>query len=69
MVDTRFQGTRSDPSIRGASASLAPGDLHPEHLIVGVREGMAAELFGYYGSFGAATRSVDTLVGSGTEFG
>jgi sedoheptulokinase len=65
VVDTRFQGTRSDPSIRGSISNLAPETFTPEHLIVGLREGMAAELFGHYQSFGAAARNVDTLVGSG----
>ena len=65
VVDTRFQGTRADPSIRGSIANLAPDSFTPEHLIVGIRDGMAAELFGCYERFGGATRGVDTLVGSG----
>jgi sedoheptulokinase len=38
----------------------------PEHLIVGVREGIAAELLGFYERFPEAARgAVTALVGSG----
>jgi sedoheptulokinase len=66
IVDTRFSGTRADPGLRGGIGNLGPETFTPEQLIVGVREGMAAELFGFYERFGPdATRNVDTLVGAG----
>jgi sedoheptulokinase len=65
-VDTRFSGIRADPKLRASIGNLSPQTFTPEHLIVGVREGIAAELFGFYQGFGAeARRSIDTLVGAG----
>jgi sedoheptulokinase len=65
-VDTRFSGTRADPGLRGGIGNMGPETFTPEHLIVGVREGIAAELFGFYERFGPdATRNVNTLVGAG----
>ncbi len=66
VVDTRFQGTRSDPSVRGNIANLSPECFTPEHLIVGLREGIASELFDSYDRLPPeARRRIDTLVGSG----
>ncbi|MCK5007872.1 MAG: hypothetical protein KAR73_10820, partial [Spirochaetales bacterium] len=66
VVDTRFQGTRSDPSVRGNIANLSPECFTPEHLIVGLREGIVSELFDSYDRLPPeARRRIDTLVGSG----
>jgi len=65
-VDTRFSGTRADPGVRGSIANLGPETFTPEHLIVGVREGIAAELLGFYERFPEPARAaVTALVGSG----
>jgi sedoheptulokinase len=65
-VDTRFSGTRADPGVRGSIANLGPETFTPEHLIVGVREGIADELLGFYERFPEAARgAVTALVGSG----
>jgi sedoheptulokinase len=65
-VDTRFSGTRDDPSIRGSIAGIDSDSFTPEHLIVGVREGIAAELLGFFGRVPAARRAqVGSLTGSG----
>jgi sedoheptulokinase len=65
-VDTRFSGTRADPAARGAVTGLGLDTFTPEHLIVGVREGIATELLDFYARVPAPTRaSVRTLVGSG----
>jgi len=65
-VDTRFSGTRTDPGIRGSIANMGMETFTPEHLIVGVREGIAAELLGFYERFPEAARgAVTALVGSG----
>jgi len=65
-VDTRFGGTRADPGARGSIANLGMETFTPEHLIVGVREGIAAELLGFYERFPEAARgAVTALVGSG----
>jgi sedoheptulokinase len=65
-VDTRFSGTRTDPGVRGSIANMGMETFTPEHLIVGVREGIAAELLGFYERFPEAARgAVTALVGSG----
>ncbi len=66
VVDTRFSGTRAEPGLRASIGNLSPRNFTPGELIVGVREGIAAELFGFFQGFGAeARRSIDTLVGAG----
>ena len=65
-VDTRFSGTRADPGVRGSIANLGMETFTPEHLIVGAREGIAAELLGFYERFPeTACAAVTALVGSG----
>ena len=65
-VDTRFQGTRSNPSLRGSIENLGPETFTPEHLIVGLREGMAAELFRFYNRLPTETRQkAEMMIGSG----
>jgi sedoheptulokinase len=65
-VDTRFQGTRLDPAARGSVTGLGADTFTPEHLIVGLREGMAAELYESYDRLPAGVRRRGrTLVGSG----
>jgi sedoheptulokinase len=66
VVDTRFRGTRVDPGLRGSIGNLSPDTFTPEHLIVGLRQGMVDELAGFYARFGPATTSkVTALVGAG----
>jgi sugar (pentulose or hexulose) kinase len=65
-VDTRFSGTRDDPSIRGSITGIDPGAFTPERLIVGVREGIAAELLGFFARVPAAWRAqIESMTGSG----
>jgi ribulose kinase len=65
-VDTRFSGTRANPGVRGSIANLGPETFTPELLIVGVRDGIAAELLGFYELFPESARAaVTALVGSG----
>jgi sedoheptulokinase len=65
-VDTRFNGTRMDPSLRGSITGLGPATFTPQHLIAGVREGIAAELLDFLALFPAELRRAATmLVGSG----
>lgn len=47
-VSTLFQGTRKDPSLRGSIAGLTPDNFTPVHLMVGLMQGMAQELYGMY---------------------
>jgi sedoheptulokinase len=66
VVDTRFNGTRVAPSIHGSITGLGPGTFTPEHLIVGVREGIAAELLDFFALFPTALRTAaNQMVGSG----
>lgn len=47
-VDTRFEGTRADQSLRGSISGLSTANFTPENLTCGVLEGMVAELLGMY---------------------
>jgi ribulose kinase len=66
VVDTRFNGTRVDPTVRGSVGNISPTTFRPEQLIVGVREGIAAELLGFLDLFPAPMRTgLRLLAGSG----
>jgi sedoheptulokinase len=66
VVDPRFSGTRAEPGLRASIGNLSPQNFTPGELIVGVRAGIAAELFAFYQEFGAEVRrGIDTLVGAG----
>ena len=43
-VDTRFAGTRTDPSIRGAITGMGPDNLTLPHLYWGIADGVVTEL-------------------------
>ncbi|MBR5768259.1 MAG: hypothetical protein IKX86_06275 [Clostridia bacterium] len=47
-VDTRFCGTRADPSVRGAITNISPENFTPEQLMLGFADGMAEELYSMY---------------------
>ena len=47
-VNTRFSGTRADPSVRGSITGIGVDNFTPENLIAGVREGIAEELLEFY---------------------
>jgi len=65
-VDTRFSGTRADPATRGSVSNLGVDTFTPEHLVAGVRDGIAAELVGFLEKLPEATRrGIARLVGSG----
>lgn len=61
-VDTRFAGTRTDPSVRGSIENVSTENLTPSALAHGVLCGMASELYGLYEKMGVRATS---LVGSG----
>jgi len=69
-VDTRFAGTRRDPGIRGSIAGIGTDNFTPGHLLWGLVEGIARELYEFYiahcqssGRDSGETR--DLLVGAG----
>ena len=65
-VDTRFQGTRSDPSITGSIRGITAENFCPGAFTVGVIRGILEELRGMYEAMKAMTgRSAGIIVGSG----
>ena len=65
-VDTRFQGTRSNPSITGSITGITSGNFTPGALTVGVIRGIITELHGMYQAMRNLTgRNAAVLVGSG----
>lgn len=65
-VDTRFQGTRSDPSVRGSISNLSEDNFSPAGLTYGILEGISRELYGFYEKIQAGTQiGAEKLVASG----
>jgi sedoheptulokinase len=66
VVDTRFQGTRTEPDRRGAVTGITPHNFTPERLTAGFLEGIAGEMHGFFQLMpGELRERVDHLVGSG----
>lgn len=65
-VDTRFQGTRSDPAITGSVHGITADNFTPGAFTVGVIRGILGELHGMYQAMKDLTgRSASIIVGSG----
>jgi sedoheptulokinase len=65
-IDTRFAGTRQDPSIRGTMAGISMSNFTPGHLVDGFLKGMVDELNAFYRLMPQKTRrQASVLVGSG----
>ncbi len=65
-VDTRFQGTRSNPDITGSIRGITAENFCPGAFTVGVIRGILEELRGMYEGMKAMTgRSAGVIVGSG----
>ena len=65
-VDTRFQGTRSNPDITGSIRGITAENFCPGAFTVGVIRGILEELRGMYEAMKAMTgRSAGIIVGSG----
>ena len=65
-VSTLFQGTRKDPSLRGSITGLSTENFTPLHLIQGVMQGMADELFDIYrGYLDLGGQRPAAMIGSG----
>lgn len=62
-VDTRFCGTRDDPSLRGSITGLGADNFTAGHLVHGVMRGIVTELYDMYRSIPHDART--TLVCSG----
>lgn len=61
-IDNRFLGTRDNPEIRASITGLDAENFNPRHLLAGMVEGMAQELFGMFDS---TSLQCENLVGSG----
>ncbi len=65
-VDTRFNGTRSDPSITGGVTGITADNFMPGAFTVGVIRGIIEELHGMYEAMrNIAGRSAGVIVGAG----
>ncbi len=65
-VDTRFQGTRSNPDITGSITGITDGNFTPGAFTVGVIRGIITELFNMYTAMKNLTgRNALAIVGSG----
>lgn len=65
-VDTRFNGTRANPDLRGAVSGIGTENFDAPHLVAGTLLGMAEEMRGLYGQMLAAGATpAARLVGSG----
>ena len=65
-VATQFSGTRADHALRGAIRNIGIGNLTARHMIVGVLEGIADELYRFYSQMDSLPDNKPTLlVGSG----
>ena len=64
-ADTRFNGTRRHPEVRGGFYGLCPENFTPAHLCRGVLEGIAGELYDAYKQAGDAAAGVTGMVAAG----
>lgn len=64
-VTPLFSGTRKNPALRGKIEGLSTENFTPRHLITGVMQGMARELYEMYDAYLASGGKPSTLYGSG----
>ena len=64
-VTPLFSGTRRDPARRATVENLSTENFTPRHLITGMMEGMARELYDMYAAYLASGGKPSTLYGSG----
>ena len=57
-VDTRFRGSRENPSLRGKMEGLSPDNFNAGELVLGVLTGISAELFEFYQEFEGTENTV-----------
>ena len=58
-------GTRENPGVRGSIRNISQDNFTPGHLICGVLEGMARELYNMYGKIRSQTGEADKVTASG----
>ena len=64
-VDTRFLGSRSDPSMRGSITNVTTGNFTPKAVACGFLDGISGELLDLYGRIASVTGKKATVVGAG----
>lgn len=64
-VDTRFNGTRSNPALRGRIEQLNGDNFTPEALTLGVLQGICKELYDIYQNVPKLNQDSKVLIGSG----
>lgn len=64
-VDTSFMGTREKPEARGSIENMSQDNFTPGHLIYGVLEGMARELYNMYRKISGQTGEAEKVTASG----
>jgi len=65
-VNTKFKGTRQNPTERGGIGNLGADNFSPEFFSLGILEGTAGELYGMYAAQDAELKKKHTLlIGSG----
>jgi len=66
IVETLFDGVRSDPGKRGYIENISLKNFTPENLILGFLKGISRELYNFYQSFPEKIKSEkEIVVGSG----
>lgn len=64
-IDTRFRGTRVDPTIRGSIHCISADNFKPGFLAAGILRGICDEMRSFFKQMPEALRYADHLVGSG----
>ena len=64
-ADTRFAGTREEPTMRGSVRNISINNFTPENLILAVMNGMVSELFDMYDSSSHGERTLLVCSGNG----
>ncbi len=65
QVDTRFNGSRGNPSLTGSIHNLTESTFHLGQFALGTLKGICDELYRYYEEFPEEVKRAGTLVGSG----
>lgn len=65
IVDTKFNGTRENPQVRGAIGHLRSDNFTPEFLSLGIIRGICQELYSIYHYVPEYSRQAPCITGSG----
>lgn len=65
IIDTRFKGSRLDPSCKGSISEIDEDNFNVGSFALGILEGMIEELYQFYKKLPAELKNKETIVGSG----